>query len=78
MRVPRGALNDEASRTFTISLPGPLLQSGFWLYVWRIDVGDGREVLYVGRTGDSSSPNASPPYKRFGQHLSFQQAGNVI
>jgi hypothetical protein len=25
--------------------------------------------LYVGRTGDSSSPHASSPFKRIGQHL---------
>lgn len=47
---------------------GALLGRGFWLYVWRITHGD-RSVLYVGRTGDSSSAHASSPFKRIGQHL---------
>jgi hypothetical protein len=47
---------------------GALLGRGFWLYVWRI-TSAARNVLYVGRTGDSSSPHASSPFKRIGQHL---------
>ncbi len=47
---------------------GALLRRGFWLYVWTIDA-PGRWVLYVGRTGDSSSPHASSPFRRTGQHL---------
>jgi hypothetical protein len=47
---------------------GALLGRGFWIYVWRITDGD-REILYVGRTGDSSSPHASSPFKRICQHL---------
>ena len=45
-----------------------MLERGFWLYVWRIASPIG-EVLYVGRTGDSSSLNASPPFMRMAQHL---------
>lgn len=55
----------------TLTLPGPMLQRGFWLYVWRVDTPKG-EMLYVGRTGDNSSPYATAPYTRMGQHL-----GNV-
>jgi hypothetical protein len=47
---------------------GALLQRGFWLYVWKICKGQDT-WLYVGRTGDSSSPNASSPFNRIGQHL---------
>jgi hypothetical protein len=47
---------------------GALLGRGFWLYVWRITDGE-RSVLYVGRTGDSSSPHAASPFARIGQHL---------
>lgn len=47
---------------------GSLLQRGFWLYVWRVRQGD-RAVLYVGRTGDSSSQFAGSPFSRLGQHL---------
>jgi hypothetical protein len=47
---------------------GPLLKRGFWLYVWEIKRPRSHHV-YVGRTGDSSSPHASNPFKRIGQHL---------
>ena len=47
---------------------GKLLKRGFWLYVWDIKE-SGRRHLYVGRTGDSSSPHASSPFRRIGQHL---------
>jgi hypothetical protein len=56
---------------YAMSFDGALLERGFWIYVWRI-TGDDRTVLYVGRTGDSSSPHASSPFRRIGQHL---QAG---
>jgi hypothetical protein len=51
-----------------MSFDGALVERGFWLYVWRIVAGS-QTVLYVGRTGDSSSPHASSPFKRVGQHL---------
>lgn len=41
---------------------------GFWPYVWEIK-GPLSHHVYVGRTGDSSSPPASSPFKRIGQHL---------
>lgn len=55
----------------TMYFTGSLLSRGFWLYIWRITAKD-RTVLYVGRTGDSSSPNASSPFNRIGQHLDFR------
>ena len=55
-------------KAYATSFDGALLGRGFWLYVWCITDGD-RKVLYVGRTGDSSSPHASSPFKRIGQHL---------
>ena len=61
----------------TLTLPGRMLQRGFWLYVWRIDTPKG-ERLYVGRTGDNSSPYATAPYTRMGQHLGFQKASNSL
>lgn len=53
---------------YSMSFHGELLQRGFWLYVWDIRTGMER-YLYVGRTGDSSSPNAASPFQRIGQHL---------
>ena len=61
----------------SLTLPGPMLQRGFWLYVWRVETPKG-ERLYVGRTGDSSSPHATAPYTRMGQHLGFSKAQNSL
>jgi hypothetical protein len=45
-------------KTFSVTLDGAMLRRGFWLYVWEIKTPDGKDVLYVGRTGDNSSPYA--------------------
>jgi hypothetical protein len=55
-------------KAYSVRFDGALLARGFWLYVWEIKSGFDR-FLYVGRTGDSSSPNAQSPFKRIGQHL---------
>ena len=54
-----------------------MLARGMWLYVWRVETPQG-EMLYVGRTGDSSSPHATAPYTRMGQHLGFSKAANSL
>ena len=54
-----------------------MLERGFWLYVWRIEVPIG-EFLYVGRTGDALSPHANPPYIRMGQHLGRAKTQNAL
>lgn len=63
--------------TWKMTLPGPMLQRGFWLYVWQVETPKG-EMLYVGRTGDNSSPHATAPYTRMGQHLGFQKTQNAL
>ena len=63
--------------TYMLTLPGAMLERGFWLYVWRIDTPKG-EMLYVGRTGDSSSHKAAPPYAGMGQHLGHIKASNAL
>ncbi len=55
--------------SFTLGFDGALLERGFWLYVWRIEEADQSVSLYVGRTGDSSSPHASSPFQRVARHL---------
>ncbi len=55
-------------QSFSMMFDGHLLNRGFWLYVWQIK-GPTSNHVYVGRTGDSSSANASSPFKRIGQHL---------
>jgi len=61
-----------------LSLPGAMLARGFWLYVWEVTDHSGNEWLYVGRTGDSSSPNAQSPFSRLSQHLGGNQRGNAL
>lgn len=62
-----------------IRFDGKMLNRGFWLYV--IDVrSTNRRYLYLGRTGDSSSPNAASPFMRIGRHLEFKPnaKGNTL
>lgn len=65
--------------SFSMSFDGQLLKRGFWLYVWEIE-GPLSTYLYVGRTGDSSSPHASSPFNRIGQHLDPRSSakGNAL
>ena len=65
--------------SYGMSFDGHLLKRGFWLYIWDIK-GPGSRHLYVGRTGDSSSANASSPFRRIGQHLdaSPNAKGNAL
>lgn len=61
-----------------LSLPGGMLARGFWLYVWKVTDHSGKQWLYVGRTGDSSSPNAQSPFSRLSQHLGGNRRGNAL
>jgi hypothetical protein len=61
-----------------LSLPGAMLARGFWLYVWDVTTDSGEKWLYVGRTGDSSSPNAQSPFSRLSQHLSQNPKSNAL
>lgn len=63
--------------THILTMPGPMLRRGFWLYVWRVETPNG-ELLYVGRTGDNSSPHATAPYTRMGQHLGSVDTQNAL
>lgn len=66
-----------SATTCIMTLPGAMVKRGFWLYVWRAETTVG-DLLYVGRTGDNSSPNAVAPYTRMGQHLGFQSTQNAL
>ncbi len=56
------------------SFSGQMLERGFWLYVWRIKhKKSSSEYWYIGRTGDSSSANASSPIGRLSQHLNLKE-----
>lgn len=58
-----------AASTQVVEFDGGFLERGFWLYAWEVVVPGGATILYVGRTGDSSSANAQSPFNRMGQHL---------
>ncbi len=64
--------------THSLTVPGAMLRRGFWLYVWRVETPGGKEWLYVGRTGDNSSPHATAPYQRMGQHLGSVKTQNAL
>ena len=63
---------------YSAQIPAEILQRGFWLYVWEIQTEDERNVFYVGRTGDSSSVNASAPISRMSQHLGENKNNNTL
>ena len=58
-----------SASTHVVSFDGGFLRRGFWLYAWEVTVPGETTIVYVGRTGDSSSPNAQSPFNRMGQHL---------
>lgn len=66
-------------KAYSISFSGRVLKRGFWIYIVDVRGPHGRSV-YVGRTGDSSSPNASSPFSRIGQHLDLRPKakGNAL
>lgn len=66
-----------AADTHILTLPAAMLRRGFWLYVWRVETTKG-EMLYVGRTGDNSSPHATAPFTRMGQHLGYAPNQNAL
>ena len=77
-REPHLGYDSTMASIQTVAFAGAMLQRGFWLYVWRVVSRDGRELLYVGRTGDNSSPNATAPYSRMGQHLGHVSTQNAL
>jgi hypothetical protein len=64
--------------TFTVALDGAMLRRGFYLYIWEITTPDNTTVLYVGRTGDSSSPNAQSLFNRLGQNLGTLATSSMV
>lgn len=67
-----------AAATHLVELDGALLRRGFWLYVLEAGLPDGKQFLYVGRSGDSSSFNAQSAYNRLGQHLGAAPTTNQM
>lgn len=64
--------------TYEVALQGQMLERGFWLYIWEVTTSAGETLLYVGRTGDSSSANAQSPFNRMGQHLGSAKNSSML
>jgi hypothetical protein len=64
--------------THEVRLEGSTLRRGFWLYVWEVTSPTKDKLLYVGRTGDNSTPKAASPFNRMGQHLGSVEASNTL
>ncbi len=80
--MPRHARSGRERRnmpaTCTVTLDGGMLRRGFWLYVWEITTPSKDKVLYVGRAGDSSSPNAQSLFHRMGQNLETLPTSSMV
>ena len=50
------------AKLHTLTISTDVLRRGFWLYVWAVALRHGKQVYYVGRTGDSSSIHAQSPF----------------
>lgn len=57
---------------------GALLTRGFWLYVWEINVSDGRTLHYIGKTGDKASGVSQSPFDRLSKHLGHNENNNAL
>lgn len=66
------------AKLYRLCISPEVLRRGFWLYIWRIKLQKGSEVLYVGRTGDSSSLNAQSPFSRISGHLGPNKRANAL
>lgn len=69
---------DMSASMHSLHFPGALLTRGFRLYVWEVIPAEGLPVLYVGMTGDTSSPNAQSPFTRLSQHLGMNEHSNAL
>lgn len=63
-------------KSHSLTFSGALIERGFWLYVWHAGCGT-QAIVYVGRTGDSSSRYAASPFNRLGQHLDVRESASA-
>ncbi len=63
-------------KSHSLTFTGALIERGFWLYVWHVACAR-KSIVYVGRTGDSSSRYAASPFNRLGQHLDVRESASA-
>ena len=56
---------------------GAILKRGFWLYLVEIVTTSGQHAVYVGRTGDTSSPYAASLFTRMTGHLNDRKSAKA-
>lgn len=56
---------------------GAILKRGFWLYLVEVVSSSGRRAVYVGRTGDTSSPYAASLFTRIAGHLNDRKSAKA-
>ena len=64
-------------KRYQFEFSGKITERGFWIYVYKITYSN-HNYYYVGRTGDSSSVNASSPFKRMLSHFGNNKKGNAL
>jgi hypothetical protein len=62
---------------YHMALPAPMLQRGFWLYVWKVCLPNDGVRYYVGMTGDVTGV-AQSPFNRVTGHLSSNKNSNAL
>lgn len=77
--MPEPEENSASFAAHTLVLDGRFLNRGFWVYVVDVQAPAFR-FLYVGRTGDSSSPYAASLFSRLSRHLDPRSSakGNAL
>ena len=66
------------AKLHALTISTDVLRRGFWLYVWAVALRHGKQVYYVGRTGDSSSIHAQSPFSRVSGHLGPNKRANAL
>ncbi len=61
-----------------VAVPSPILQRGFWLYVWKVGLPGGGVGHYVGMTGDTGAARAQSAANHVAAHLGFSVNASAI
>lgn len=65
-------------KTYELKINGNIMKRGFWIYSYKIFDKNNNIFFYIGRTGDSSSLNASSPFNRMLNHFGNNRHSNSL
>ena len=74
--LPDVLIRRSSMQSYQTKFTGKILERGFWIYLWKIQE-SGKVAWYVGRTGDTPSPNAASPFRRLSQHLDLRHSASA-